>query len=140
MIEELEYHAVTVGRLTVWVLYKSGQTGSGQTRLGVPSDRFDVLLDVARPCLRQAWIPHELAAKMHLIAENLTPKADCPQDLFESSERRAQSQAVAQLKREINARHGRFMLRSAAALVLASIYRDTANEYDICDVRGKVCF
>ncbi len=140
LIEELEYHAVTVGRLTVWVLYKSGQAGSGQLTLGVPSDRFDVLLDAARPCLRQAWIPHELAAKMHLIAENLTPRADCPLDLFDPLERRIQAQAVAQVKREINARHGRFIIRSAATLALASIYRDTANEYDICDVRGKACF
>jgi nucleotidyltransferase/DNA polymerase involved in DNA repair len=28
---------VTVGRLTVWVLYKNGQAGSGQNTLGVPS-------------------------------------------------------------------------------------------------------
>ena len=140
LIEELEYHAVMVGRLTVWVLYKNGQAGCGQMTLGVPSDRFDILLDTARPCLRQAWIPHALAAKMHLIAENLTPTADCPFDLFDSSVLRKQAQAVAKVKREINARHGRFMLRSAATLALTSIYRDTANEYDICDVRGKACF
>jgi hypothetical protein len=33
--------------------------GVGQTTLPVPTDRFDVLLDVARPCLRRAWIPRE---------------------------------------------------------------------------------
>ncbi len=104
LIEELEYHTVTAGRLTVWILYKSGQAGFGQMTLGVPSDRFDVLLDAARPCLRRAWIPHALAAKMHLIAENLTPKADCPLDLFDPSEHRTQAQAVARVKREINRR------------------------------------
>ena len=45
------------GRLTVWVAYKNGQVGVGQTTLPVPSDRFDVLLDAARPCLRRAWVP-----------------------------------------------------------------------------------
>jgi len=140
LIEELEYHGVAVGRLTVWVSYKSGQFAAGQMTLPVKSDRFDILLDAARPCLRQAWVPRALAARMHLIAEDLTPKVDCPLDLFDPPERRSRAQAVARLKHEVNARHGRFILRSAATLPLAAVYRDTANEYDICDVRGKVCF
>jgi hypothetical protein len=40
----------------------------------------------------------------------------------------------------INVKQGRFALRSAATLPLAEVYRDQANGYDICDVRGKVCF
>lgn len=140
LIEELEYHAVSAGRLTVAIPYKSGQLGVGQTNLTVPSDRFDVLLDAARPALRKAWIPHIQATHMHVIAEHLTARSDCSGDLFEPPARAAQAQAVARLKREINARHGRFALRSAATQALAPIYRDAANAYDICDVRGKSCF
>ncbi len=140
LIEELEYHGVAAGRLTVCIPYKNGQSGVGQMTLGVPSDRFDVLLDAARPCLRRAWIPRALATHMHLIAEELTTRRDCPFDLFDPPARRNQALAIARLKREINARHGRFVIRSAATLPLAPIYRDTANEYDICDIRGKSCF
>jgi DNA polymerase V len=140
LIEELEYHAVTAGRLTVAIPYKDGQHGVGQMTLAVPSDRFDVLLDAARACLRKAWVPRVLATHMHLIAENLTPKVDSPLGLFDPPERRSRAQAVARLKREVNARHGRFILRSAATLSLPAVYHDTANEYDICDVRGKSCF
>jgi nucleotidyltransferase/DNA polymerase involved in DNA repair len=140
LIEELEYHGVTAGRLTIWIAYKNGQSGVGQMTLTVPSDRFDLLLDAGRPCLRRAWIPRTLATHMHLIAEDLTPRRDCPLGLFDPLEQRRQAQAVARLKREINARHGRFALRSAATLPLAAVYRDTANEYDICDIRGKMCF
>jgi hypothetical protein len=50
------------------------------------------------------------------------------------------AEAVAKLKREINAAVGRFALRSAATLPLKRIYDDPTNEYDICDVRGKTCF
>jgi hypothetical protein len=75
---------------------------------------------------------------MHLIAEGLTPRRHAPLGLFEPPADRAL--AVARLKREVNSRHGRFVLRSAATLPLNSIYRDTANEYDICDIRGKLCF
>ena len=46
-----------IARLTVWVSYKDGRTGSGQATLSVPSDRFDLLLDAARACLRHAWVP-----------------------------------------------------------------------------------
>jgi nucleotidyltransferase/DNA polymerase involved in DNA repair len=140
LIEELEYHGVAAGRLTVYLIYKNGQTGVGQATLPVPSDRFDVLLDVARPCIRRAWIPRAVATHMHLIAEGLTARGDCPLALFDPPGRRARAEAVARLKREVNARHGRFVLRSAATLPLAAIYRDTANEYDICDIRGKMCF
>ena len=138
LIEELEYHALCAGRLTVWVAYKNGAVGVGQTTLVIPSDRFDVLLDAARPCLRRAWVPKVAATRMHLIAERLTPASQCPLGLFDPPGDRAA--AVARLKRAVNARHGRFKLRSAATLPLVSVYRDTANEYDICDIRGKLCF
>jgi nucleotidyltransferase/DNA polymerase involved in DNA repair len=137
LIEELRYHQVCAGRLTVWLAYKNGQSGVGQVTLPVPIDRFDVLLEVARPCLRRAWLPRVVATHMHLIAEHLTARGDCPLSLFDPPERRVRAEAVARLKQEVNARHGRFALRSAATLPLAGIYRDTANEYDICDVRVR---
>ena len=31
-------------------------------------------------------------------------------------------------------------LRSGATLPLAAIYRDAVNAFDICDIRGKMCF
>jgi nucleotidyltransferase/DNA polymerase involved in DNA repair len=138
LIEELEYHAVLTGRLTIWIAYKDGRAGVGQVGLEAPSDRFDILLDAARPCLRRAWIPRVPANRMHLLAERLVRRASGQIGLFDPPGRL--SDAVAQLKREINARHGRFALRSAATLPLVGIYRDAANEYDICDVRGKLCF
>jgi hypothetical protein len=48
--------------------------------------------------------------------------------------------ALARLKREVNARVGRFALRSGATLYLDDLYRDEASGYDVCDVRGKMCF
>jgi DNA polymerase V len=138
LIEELEFHAVRAGRLTIWVAYRDGRVGLGQVSLMVPSDRFDSLLDAARPCLRRAWVPGVAATRMHLIAERLVPSASAPLGLFDPPGDRARS--IAQLKRTVNARIGRFALRSAATLPLAPIYRDQSNEYDICDVRGKICF
>ncbi len=139
LIEELEFHQTIAGRLTVQVNYRDGQFGAGQIDLAIATDRFDVLLDAARPCLRRAWLPRSQATHMHLIAESLRPKSDAQRSLFEPPGA-ARAEAVAKLKREVNTRLGRFLLRSAATLPLAAIYQDGANSYDICDVRGKICF
>jgi len=138
LIEELNYHQTLAGRLTVWVAYNDGRSGVGQVELEAPSDRFDLLLDAARPCLRKAWVPRVRASKMQLIAERLTPRDRGQIGLFDPPGTR--SSAVAALKRAVNDRHGRFALRSAATLPLVDLYKDGANSYDICDVRAKICF
>ncbi len=51
-----------------------------------------------------------------------------------------QRDAVAAAKAAVNARFGRFKVRSGATLYLPAVYADPANDFDICDVRGKVCF
>ena len=142
LIEELEYHGVVTGRVTVWVGYKDGQSAIGQTSLSVPTDRFDTLLDATRPCLRSAWIPRASAWKMQLIAEHLVPKRQAQLGLFDAEAAISPEQAaiLATLKREVNLRHGRFALRSGATLPLAHLYQDEACGFDICDVRGKSCF
>ena len=138
LIEELEFHEVRTAKVATWVGYRDGRAGEGNSSLVTPSNRFDVLLDAFRPCLRQAWIPRALASRMHLFANKLTPEGETQLALFDRGDDRAAK--VAAMKKGINERHGRFVLRSAATLPLFDIYRDRANEYDICDVRGKVCF
>lgn len=138
LIEELRYHKVLTKHVSLRVGYRDGQAGEGRASLEFPSDRFDVLLDVLRPCLRHAWIKRVPANRMHLIADHLTPRANAQLGLFESGGQRADT--IADLKHEVNKKIGRFTLRSAATLPLASIYQDESNEWDICDVRGKICF
>lgn len=138
LVEELEYHQVLAAHVTVWVAYRDGRVGSGTARPEVPTDRFDILIDTLKPCLEQAWIPRGWANRMHLFADKLVPRSQAQRGLFEpDGERQAR---VAELKRTVNARHGRFALRSCATLALPEVYGDPANGYDICDVRDKSCF
>jgi DNA polymerase V len=138
LIEELEYHNVLTGRVAVWIGYKDGRAGEGHSTLVMPDNQFDVLLEAFRPCIRQAWLPKSSANRMHLFAAELRPRRDRQLTLFDDESERAK--AVSGLKKAVNERHGRFNLRSAATLPLGRVYTDRANEYDICDVRGKVCF
>lgn len=138
LIEELEYHDVLTGRVSVWIGYKDGRGGEGRSSLVVPDNQIDVLMDAFRSCVRQAWIPRAVASRMHLFAHDLRPVSARQLTLFDGVTERAKD--ITSLKKAVNDRHGRFNLRSAATLPLSVIYRDRANEYDICDVRGKVCF
>jgi DNA polymerase V len=138
LVEELEYHEVRAGKVVTWVGYRDGRAGEGSSGLVTPSNRFDVLLDAFRPCLRHAWIPGAMASRMHLFADRLTPAGLTQLSLFDRGDDR--KERIAALKKGVNEAHGRFALRSAATLPLFEIYEDPANAFDICDVRGKACF
>ncbi len=138
LIEELEFHRLLTKKLSVYLAYRGGQWGSGMTKLTVASDRFAVLLDAGRYCLRQAYMRHQWANRMHIIAEELCAHSPRQMGFFERDDPRAE--ALATLKRSVNQRFGRFALRSGATLPLYAIYQDKSNKYDICDIRGKFCF
>lgn len=79
-----------------------------------------------------------MAQRMHLFAERLVPKSPSQRGLFDGDSSRAE--AIGRMKPEVNERHGRFAVRSGATLPRVGVYRDPSNEWDICDMRGKMCF
>ncbi|HEY7309118.1 MAG TPA: nucleotidyltransferase [Gemmataceae bacterium] len=138
LVEELEFHVVKAGALSVYIMHKDGSDGCARMLLPSHTDRFDLLLEAARPALKKAWRPERPATRMHVTASQLRRPGAVQLGLFDPPVERAC--AVAKLKREINAEVRRFALRSGATLPLADVYRDEAQGYDICDVRGKICF
>ena len=138
LVEELRYYQMRTGLVATWVGYRDGRAGEGREGLPAPTDRFDLLLEAFRPCLRRAFLPGVPATRMHLFAEDLAPRGEVQLGLFDPPAE--QAEAVARLKESVNGRHGRFALRSAATLPLAEVYADSSHSYDICDVRGKMCF
>jgi DNA polymerase V len=138
LVEELEHHVVRAGALSVHVQHKDGEEAGERKGLPSPTDRFDLLLDAARSCFRRAWRPGRAASYMHVVASDLRRPGSFQAGLFDPPDGKAR--AVAEVKRRVNARMGRFALRSGATLPLADVYRDEAQSYDICDVRGKICF
>ena len=138
LIEELEFHRVRTGRLSLYLAHQDGRDGGGEAALMSPTDRFDLLLDAARHALGKAWRSGVPVTRMHLVASQLRYPGTFQPGLFDAPP--AKAEALARVKREVNARFGRFALRSAATLPLTDVYRDDAANYDICDVRGKICF
>jgi nucleotidyltransferase/DNA polymerase involved in DNA repair len=138
LVEELEFHVVKAGALSIYIVHKDGSAGFARALLPGHTDRFDLLLAAAKPALAKAWMPDRPAKRMHVTASQLRRTGSVQLGLFDPPA--DQARAVAQLKREVNAELGRFALRSGATLPLADIYRDEAQGYDICDIRGKICF
>lgn len=137
LIEELEYHGVWAGALSVYLLHGSGVEGLGRAALLSATDRFDLLLEAARGCLERAWVG-EPVTRMHVTASQLKRPGYLQRSLFDVPDE--QALAVAKIKRQVNDEVGRFALRSGATLPLADVYHDEAQGYDICDIRGKLCF
>ena len=138
LIEELRFHVVRTDALGVQVAWKDGESTGGVCKLSRPSDRFDELLDAARVALRRAYVPHGTATHLHVIAPELRRAKGFQLSLFDIPD--PKREAVAAVKAAINARYGRFKVRSGTTLHLPKVYKDPANDFDICDVRGKVCF
>jgi nucleotidyltransferase/DNA polymerase involved in DNA repair len=138
LIEELDYHQLRAGKLTLFAEHKNAPGGMGVVGFDSATDRFDLLVDAAGDALRQAWRPGLKVCRLDLMATHLRPPRMVQRSLFERPAPGAE--AVARLKREVNHRVGRFAVRSGATLPLYQVYRDTAAAYDICDVRGKLCF
>ena len=138
LVEELHFHEVRPKSLMIYVCYHDDESAGANIPLTVPTDRFDVLLDAAKVGLRRVWRQGKTATHMHLIASKLTRPCAWQQSLFEVFDERPD--AIAKVKREINASYGRWKLRSGATLFANDFYQDSANEYDVCDIRGKFCF
>ena len=97
LVEELEFHEVRAGKVATWVGYRDGRAGEGSSGLVTPTNQFDVLLDAFRPCLRKAWIPRALAARMHLFADRLAPAGQTQLALFDRGDDRRER--IAALKK-----------------------------------------
>jgi nucleotidyltransferase/DNA polymerase involved in DNA repair len=138
LVEELEFHGVWAGALSVYLMYANGAEGAWREELLSPTDRFDLLMEAGRRCFRRAWLPGLMASRMHVTASRLKRPGFRQKGLFEPPDEPART--LARVKREVNAEVGRFALRSGATLPLGDVYRDREQGYDICDVRGKVCF
>jgi nucleotidyltransferase/DNA polymerase involved in DNA repair len=137
LIEELEFYAVKAGRLHLWLGYTASGGMSAAAPLLAPTDRFDLLLDACRFAVERSW-NGAAVNRMHLMASQLARPSFVQRGLFEPPAE--QAAAVAEIKREVNAKCGRFSLRSGATLPLTEVYSDAAQIFDICDVRGKMCF
>lgn len=137
LVVELDHYQLLTHRLSLVMQQQMNCGWSDSYSFSVETSTFEDLLEAARVMFERnpLRIP---VVKMNLLADQLSRRSQCQLSLFKHCDpRRAR---VADAKREINRKIGRFSIRSAATLPLEEIHKDQTNEFDICDIRGKMCF
>lgn len=139
LVEALDYYKLVCDQLTLSLLFRdSPELASRRSLLGSTAD-FERLACAAIEMMPCTWQPrYAMVHYMHVIAGSLWPRANRQLGLFDDDLH--PMPAIADAKRKINHSVGRFALRTGSTLPLADVYADPANEYDICDIHGKMCF
>lgn len=138
LVEELDYHEVFADRLSFFAEFKDGGGWGRSTALPEATARFDILVAAAKHILDEAMRFGQRVSGMHLLAERLSYRRHVQGDLFSRPDPRQERIALA--KRLVNEKVGRFAVRSGETLFLRDVYADDAQDYDVCDIRGKTCF
>lgn len=128
LIEELHRHQLKTGRVEFHLEqrsydYQMYHFGTG-SNLEVPTDRFDLLVDVFEQLFRRTYQRHLLVSRMHLLAHRLEPAAVAQRGLFDPSDEPERTLAIT--KRRINTDVSRFAIRSGATLPIKDWYDDPA--------------
>ena len=138
LIEELDYYEVFTSQVTLALELKKGGGWSGRVVLPHATSSFSIIASDVKSLLMDAIQLNKQFTGMHLLAEKLCIRSLVQRNLFEECD--PQMDRIANVKALINQQVGRFALRSGDTLALGDIYADQSNEYDICDVHGKMCF
>ena len=119
------------------VAWRDAAPTGGAVRGLAPTDRLRPTARRGEARAAPAYLPGRAATHLHVFAGELR-RGSRQLSLFDPPDPRLE--ALAGVKEAVNAKFGRFKLRSASTLHLPAVYADPANDFDTCDVRGKICF
>lgn len=144
LVEALNHYRLCCDQLILSLLFRDApERSSRRSLLGSTSD-FERLVAAALEMMPEVWWPRYASVHyMHVIAGSLWSAGSRQLGLFDNDLyqlNHQKSDAITAVKSQINTRVGRFALRMGSTLPLKDVYADPANEYDICDVHGKMCF
>lgn len=139
LVEALTHYGLTCDQLTLSLLFRDSPERSSRRSLLGSTDDFERIVVAALEMMPEVWQPRFASVHyMHVIAGSLWSPGNQQRGLFENDHHH--SDAIASVKSQINQRLGRFAVRTGTTLPLKDVYADPANEYDICDISGKMCF
>ncbi|MCC7085550.1 MAG: nucleotidyltransferase [Pirellulales bacterium] len=137
LIEALDFHLVYCELLSLAVEFKDASAAGFRLHLPYATADYDPIASAALQMWERCGQGKTLAY-MHVIAGGLTSRRCFQRGLFDQPT--PEERRIADAKRRINERVGRFALRSGVTLPLIELYTDPANNYEVCDIQGKTCF
>jgi nucleotidyltransferase/DNA polymerase involved in DNA repair len=137
LVDELDYHGVLTGQLSVNLAFKHEDGITARVRLQTPQSAFAEISRAALEAFERELLPRiRPTTHVHLIADQLVLRRAFQRGLFDEPG----STQLDDLRRAINKKLGIASVRSAATLPLNGVYDDPLALYDVCDIRGKQCF
>lgn len=102
------------------------------------TDSYPELMRALRACFQKIYRLGTPYGAVHLATTQLRAPLPAQQNMFHRPDpRAAQLKAI---KKELSERFGSFTLRSASTAFVPEIFADSASNYEICDIDGKICF
>lgn len=135
LIEALCFYRYVAENLSLILNLKSGHHIGTSASLPQATNSFEILLPTAMELMKRLLPAGAKITHMDLVAEGLSSAGIHQLSLFD-----APASRVDRIKQLVNAKMGRWAIRSGATLPLVEIYSDQAHAYDICDIHGKSCF
>jgi nucleotidyltransferase/DNA polymerase involved in DNA repair len=102
------------------------------------TDNYQELLRALHTCFKTLYRRGLGYGAVHLASTQLRTPLLAQRNLFTKEDPRAALLKAA--KQEVSARFGAFTLRSAATAFVPEVFADSASNYEICDIDGKICF
>lgn len=102
------------------------------------TDDYFLIQEAFRALFKKIYHRGEAYSAMHLYSTELQPAAEGQRSLFPEQNPRAER--IKALRLHLQERFGGYTVRSAATAFTPEVFEDPANNYEICDIRGKTCF
>ena len=137
-VESLWHLRLESSELTVTLIEENNQSVSAQEQFFEHTDDYFLLLKASRRLFGRLYKKGHRYSAVHLYTSSLRENTKKQQSLFINTD--SNSMKIKKIKEELSERFGPFSLRSASTAYTPEIFRDTASNYEICDIDGKVCF
>ncbi len=137
-VEALWHNRLESLHLCLTLIEDSGRACSAEQGFADYGDDYGTFLQAAKTLFIKLYKKDHAYSAVHLYASNLRASERKQMPLFSSEN--AQSQRLQALKQNLSERFGPFTLRSASTAFVPQVFSDTASNYEICDIDGKLCF
>lgn len=137
-VEALWHNRLESLHLCLALIEENGRAHAGEEFFPDYGDDYAAFLKAVHRLFTRLYVKGKSYSAVHIYATDLRACARKQMPLF--SDQNPREQQVQLLKQNLSERFGPFTLRSASTAFAPQVFADTASNYEICDIDGKLCF
>lgn len=137
-VEALWHNRLESLHLCLTLIQEDGRALSAEEFFPDYGDDYGTFLKAGKNLFLKLYKKDQRYSAVHLYATALRASDKKQLPLFSNQDVHAQQ--VQAMKQNLSERFGPFTLRSASTAFVPEVFSDTASNYEICDIDGKLCF